>query len=456
MILLLVIFFLFSSTLDSTDDDDNDENLVNIASLELGATCQQSSNRINHECSSALDTNFQFGWTANCGGHTTCLNEYIIITFSEPARPLHYCYINRLEMNNYVKKLRIEWTTSGFVDTLENLPSGYLSNCFNYEHEPTIEYSVKVILKEFYGSNSIGFTFFKVFAKRIYNIYDIQFVHDVVYHLPIHFQPIFNIFKLRVQGQNSGNSSDCSSLIISMKNDKTKQFSVKLDTISNNVEKSSIEIFEPEFRIVEFSNSTSLISCELWTDFWLKIAPCEITFGLGKIYDLNKLVSVKAKVSMNIHEILFKNGVADIINQVQMIDIDQNINFQYDGYYENPGNMVDNCKRIKSPATSFDYKIFNGTELFTNNSKLVLILKEDGEFTGKNVNIFISYSTKEYEDEMINLCDLENFNPQNSFLYFYFQCKNLNNHVTDVVKIHILLDIYLESRDVYFCKLFFI
>ncbi|CAD5126947.1 DgyrCDS14954 [Dimorphilus gyrociliatus] len=362
----------------------------------------------------------------------------------------------RLDTYNYVKKLRIEWTTSGFVDTLENLPAGYRSNCFNYEHEPTIEYSVKVIFKEFHAANSIGFTSFKVFAKQIYNIYDIQFVNDVVYHLPIHSQPEFNIFKFRVQGRNTGQSSDCSSLIISMKNEKTKQLSIKLDTISNNVEKSSIEIFEPEFKMAEFSHSNSLISCQVWTDFWLKIAPCDITFGLGKTYDLNKLVRMEGKVSMNIHEILFKNGVTDIINQVQMTDIGQNINFQNDDYNENPENMVDNCKRINYPAASFDYKIFNGTEGFKNDSKLVLSFKKDGEFNDKNANIFISYRIKENGEEVINLCNLENFNQNNSYLYFYFQCKNLNNSLTDVVKIHILLDIYLESKDFYFCKLSFI
>ncbi|CAD5126451.1 DgyrCDS14579 [Dimorphilus gyrociliatus] len=273
------------------DSSKPDERLINIAELELGATCTHSSAFNSYGCTEAISRRYTGEWASQCHGDS-CIDQYIEITFAFPAIPKIICHMNRHVFPRDNKKMKMEWS-SGHVDILENMERGVVYRCYNYTHEPTIEHSVKVLMKEDYNAGDVGLSYFKVFAKKTdKDIYSIQFITDVVYHL----QSNVNMVKFRIKGVSTGQTKDCSSLIITFKNKATKLFSLKLDTLTdNNIENSSIEIFEPELKTIDFIIQKSLINCVEWNDFWFQSQQGLVKFGFGEQY-----VNVHTKIIMKI------------------------------------------------------------------------------------------------------------------------------------------------------------
>ncbi|CAD5126848.1 DgyrCDS14878 [Dimorphilus gyrociliatus] len=141
---------------------------------------------------------------------------------------------------------------------------------------------------------------------------------DVVYQLYDSFQYI----KFKVKGQAFGIPNECSSLVISFKSKFKKEFSLKFDSVVTGEERSSIEIYHNGTQTVEeLSETNSLISCEVWNDYWLRIKGDEIKFGSGSFYNKNLLAKLKLPKSLEIEQILFRNNLgSDIVNMIQITE----------------------------------------------------------------------------------------------------------------------------------------
>ncbi|CAD5126712.1 DgyrCDS14776 [Dimorphilus gyrociliatus] len=471
---------IFAYSYDEDITNTVEDHLINIAGLELGATCEQSNTHINYECTRAIDRVFSHDWASNCGpnnrvGTQDCLNQYIMITFAFPVQPVQYCYSNRFNYPHFVKKMEIEWS-SGFIDTLDNLPEDNYYHCFNYTHRPTIEYSVKAIIKEMYTTIDIGFKFFKVFAKKMDgNIYNIQFINDVVYQLPPHLHSYAKSVKFKVKGNSMGNSKDCSSLVISFKNETTKQVELRLDTVLNNIESSSVHVAGEMF---EFGSYSSLVNCNKWNHFWLSWSNNEIQFGSGRAYGQNILIRIPSSTPLDIRQILLKNSMEDISNLVQISDkglytlylkMAKNLqtekrfaegrnlhskNCAIEKDYDISDGLLNTCIAIKSQRTTFNYKLMNRKQALLNTSNLVLAFKKTHQLTA-NFDVYTTYLMEKTGNEKMKECLLEKFIDKTSFLLYYFHCKDLDTSITDVLDIHIFVEKSIDMSKLYFCELFY-
>ncbi|CAD5126253.1 DgyrCDS14418 [Dimorphilus gyrociliatus] len=299
--------------------DIEEEKYINIADLNVGATCSSSSSQAAKPCTNALDRYFALHWTPYCGLPQNCLEQYINIVFGYPAQPVIYAYANIYSTTNaYIKGMRLEWS-SGFIDTKNNLPQTSAYQYFNYDHAQTIESSIKVVITDVYYHNSNGLNYFKVFAKQTdENIYSIQSVNDVDYHLPEYLQGKIEAMNFKVKGFDSGSSYDCSSLIINFMSNTTKKFILTLDDGGNDSGISMITVIHPTLDEVEFSEEVSLISCSSWNEYWIEFNNNKIKFGSGKVYGSNLLGSLQTSISLEITKLSIKNDVPNILNFIQI------------------------------------------------------------------------------------------------------------------------------------------
>lgn len=85
-------FFLFEG-----DSDVDDEELLNVADLDLGATATCSTYKPSNECTKAIYKILSKSWIAACGGSygVTCIDQFITVKFAFPVLPIKICISNK-------------------------------------------------------------------------------------------------------------------------------------------------------------------------------------------------------------------------------------------------------------------------------------------------------------------------------------------------------------------------
>ncbi|CAD5126515.1 DgyrCDS14625 [Dimorphilus gyrociliatus] len=455
--------FVYAYSNDTSDIDEED--LINIADIDLGATCESFVSEIGNECHKALSSSSNLYWAPACGifPQPSCIGSYIEIDFVYPAQPYIYSYANRYDENRYIKTMKLEWS-SGFVDIQTDLPQDVFYHYYNYTHYPTIESSVKVTITNTTSNELIGLNYFKVFTKQFnQHIYTIQYDTYVVYSLPQHLHGNFMSIKFRVKGHQSGQSNDCSSFIMTFKNCTSEIFTLKLDIIENGEKSSSIETIEPVFNSINFSESSPLMSCDSWSEFWIIFTNNQIKLGSGMIYDKDTLAILNSAIPLDMREILFKNDKASIMNYVQILDkegrkIYLNNYPQCDVQYDINGldKSIPTCTVIKARMTHFEYKLTNGKgkRLFDKDSNLVIIFKRDIGIDVK-INIYITYQIKFNEIVENRICQPEKSSSKGQYLVHNFSCQDIEDVETNLVSVKILIDNFDEINQLFFCEIFF-
>lgn len=245
----------------------------------------------------------------------------------------------------------VNWN-SGSQDTIY-LENSKKSSCLPYTHAPNIEDGLKITIKETYMNSVVGLQYINVFIKSkikfpnfslffISNnvdfqlsfnflesggrIYNIESTNNVKYYLPDKENSFFIGFK--VLGVSNENVNKCSSFVISLKDQYSIQVEMKIDEITRGKKLSTISRYNPSFLSVQL-NISQLISCENWIDLWILITRDEVRFGIGKIYSLTVLGSIKGEFSTKLTQILFRNSLEDIVNQVEITDKSKILFFFY-------------------------------------------------------------------------------------------------------------------------------
>ncbi|CAD5126549.1 DgyrCDS14647 [Dimorphilus gyrociliatus] len=450
----------------SNDTSDIDENVfINVADIELGASCVSSSSQNGQECTKALNRIFNNYWTPACGllGQPTCIGQYINIVFPFLSQPYIYCYANRYDNNAYIKTMQLVWS-SEFVEQLTNLPSDIYHHCYNYKYRPTIESSVNITITDVYSHNYIGLNYFKVFTKQIEeNIYSIQSQYDVFYPLDQQLFDNFMAFAFKVKGEHTGHPADCSSFIMSFSDTSTILFKLNIDKIAENVKSSSITVYNSmNANIVEFKQSSALMSCDSWSEFWILLTDNQIKFGSGLAYDESILAIINTSINLNIKQISFKNGEHSIMNNIQILDKEgRRILLSNFPQCNNPqiSNFLDKnlatCSTLKANPIYFEYQLTNakGKMLFVKNSNLVMIFKKNVGID-MNIDIYITYKIKN-DDLNDKICQLENFSGKNQYLVYNFVCEHIEKVESNVVSVKIFQNSVSEIHEIFLCDMFF-
>ncbi|CAD5126411.1 DgyrCDS14548 [Dimorphilus gyrociliatus] len=221
--------------------------------------------------------------------------------------------------------------------------------CFKYTNTPDIESGLNLVIKDVYIDETVGFQYVNVFTK----------------------------------GQDQGQPNDCSSMVISLKNETSIILTIRLDEVIGNKRISSISVTSPAILSKVLSNSVTLISCTDWTHFWIELSETLITIGMGKGYGSFILASIRTAITLDIRQILIKNGLTNKINHFAITDTEgrkvksSNTQCQSNAYYATLDGHPSTCVPLEETSNIIEYTLTNGNGIRSNdtNCKLIFHLK---------------------------------------------------------------------------------
>ncbi|CAD5126428.1 DgyrCDS14561 [Dimorphilus gyrociliatus] len=271
---------------------------TDIAAANNGATClAKSVYSSKYLCKNAIDfVSGAFGgyeeWVGNCQG-TTCIGQYLKVTFKIFGIPIVYCFANRQTSNKYITKLKVKWSSG--IEEYAALKTNKHQKCFKYSNM-FIETELYVEVVEKYATQNIGLSLVQVFAKGLEKKeYVIQGTEFQQYTLPPYVQNSFNAISFSLFAHRSSVDNNCGDFLLAFSYNNRTTFQVFL----SNLIESYIVMFSQETDLYDKDTIQEYIICDEWNHFWITASNDAIKLGKGLLYNKNTLITTHQPPEIN-------------------------------------------------------------------------------------------------------------------------------------------------------------